>query len=164
MTTDIVVATRSGLAEGPDGAKYRLARGRTLADARHPLAAAHPELFSPYTIDLPYEGDEASLGDRVAVEPDAALALELTEARATAESYREQLAAIAEHLHARGFVPPELDTEREGWLAELIADILAHAEIREPSDAAANDASAPKVEPGPLPRPRKRAPRPQTHE
>lgn len=165
MTTKIVVATRSGLAQGPDGSKYRLARGRTLADARHPLAAAHPELFADYTIDLPYEGDEPSSaagGDVSSVDQTIATR-QLEEAEGTAEKYREQLAAIAEELHARGLVPADLDTGAEGWLARLIVDILNRSRVEDPSPAT-SDATAPeppKVEPGPLPRPRKRATRPK---
>jgi hypothetical protein len=165
MTTEIVVATRSGLAEGPDGAKYRLARGRTLADARHPLAAAHPELFAPYTIDLPYEGDEASSaagadgykGPDAQVLEDARASLE--EAQGTAELYRAQLAAIADGLHERGLVPADLDTEREGWLAELVFAVIDRQQA-----GAEPQVEAPTVEPGPLPRPRKRAARPRTAE
>jgi hypothetical protein len=55
MTTEIVVATRSGLVSGPDGTKFRLVRGKTLADARHPIAEQFPELFAAHTIDLPIE-------------------------------------------------------------------------------------------------------------
>jgi hypothetical protein len=126
-------------------------------------------MFSPYAIDLPYEGDEpsgdVSLGDRVAVEPDAALRLELTQAEATAEGYRAQLAAIADGLHERGLVPADLDTDHEGWLAELVFAVIDRQQTgAEASPAAGNDTSAPVVEPGALPRPRKRAPRPRASE
>jgi hypothetical protein len=168
VTTRIVVATRSGLAVGPDGSKYRLARGRTLADARHPLAAAYPEMFAEYAIELPYEGDEPSSpaagdGNLAQGEATAGLVADLADARAAADSYRAQLAAIAEDLYGRGLVPADVDTEREGWLAELIANILDRSRVEDP--VAKGDApEAPTVEPGPLPRPRKRAARPRVTE
>lgn len=143
MTTEIVVANRSGLAQAPDGSKHRLVRGRTLADVRHPLAQEHPDLFSPYKIDLPYEGDDAS----------PAAVNDASEVAATAEGYRAQLAAIAEGLHTRGLVPADVDMTREGWLAELVFAAL-DAEPS-PADEAAG-ATAPEVSPD---RPRKRAPR-----
>ena len=156
----IVVANRNGLAQGPDGAKYRLAAGRTLADARHPLAQAHPELFSPYSIELGYEGDEAAdEGNLAQGEQAAELVAELADARTAAEQYRVQLAAIAEGLHARGLVPADLDTEREGWLADLVFAVL-DAPAAEPEPAP----ELPKAvtgEPAALPKtPRRRAARP----
>jgi len=159
MTTEIVVATRNGLAEGPDGAKYRLARGRTLGDARHPLVQAHPELFSPYAIDLPYEGndhDGPSAGGR---DDRGSWPEKVAEVEAIAEGYRVQLAAIVEGLHTRGLVPADLDTTTEGWLAKLVSDILDRSRVEDPSsvDQSAADATAP--EPPAADRPRKRAPR-----
>lgn len=149
-TTEIVVANRNGLAAAPDGSKHRLVRGRTLADARHPLAQAHPDLFSPYTIDLPYDGTDADgyTGPDAQVLDDARASLE--EAQGTAEGYRAQLAAIAEGLHTRGLVPADVDTGAEGWLAALV-----FATIDGPPAAAEDE-----PEPPELPTPaRKRAPR-----
>ena len=159
--TNIVVATRNGLAEGPDGTKYRLARGRTLADARHPLAQAHPDLFAPYTIELSVDepgGDAAAERGDVPSWPD-----KVAEVEQVAEGYRAQLAAIAEGLHARGLVPAELDTTAEGWLAALVFAVIdgPAAEQTDPPAAAAP------AEPDELPKPRKRAaprPRPSAEE
>lgn len=120
MTTQIVVANRSGLAVGPDGAKYRLVRGRTHADARHPLAQAHPDLFSPYAIELPYEGDEAPEGSETLDD----LRGSLDSVKQVTEGYRAQLAAIADGLHERGLVQADLDMTVEGWLAELVFAII----------------------------------------
>ena len=155
MTTEIVVANRSGMAEAPDGSKHRLVRGRTLADARHPLAAAYPDLFSPYTIDLPYEGDEPS---PAAANDGSERELEqrLDDATATAADYRQQLAAIVEVLHAHDALPPEDATTEPGWLARAVAKLFDSAP---PGDAPA----APKVpEPAAMPRKRAARPRPAT--
>lgn len=157
MTTQIVVATRSGLAQAPDGGKFRLVRGRTLADVRHPLAAAHPELFAPYDIELPYEGDEAlgeSAGDLLDV---GSWPEKVAEVEQVADGYRAQLAAIAEGLHERGLVPADLDTAAEGWLATLVFSIIdaSPAEVAEP------EGKLPEPAASPLPKPRKRAARPR---
>lgn len=103
MTADIVIATRSGVVSGPDGAKHRLIRGKTLADARHPVAREFPELFSPYTIDLPHEGDEPAAG---------------------ADEYREQLAAIVEVLREHDALPDESEMNEPGWLARAVAALF----------------------------------------
>jgi len=154
--TNIVVATRSGLAEGPDGTKYRLARGRTLADARHPLAAAYPEMFAPYSIELSVDEPEAD-GDPAAERGDVATwADKVREVEATADGYRVQLATIAEGLYSRGLVPAELDTDREGWLADLVFAVIdGPAPEVEPKGAPAP------AEPAELPKARKRAARPR---
>jgi hypothetical protein len=159
MTTRIVVANRSGLAASPDGSKYRLAAGRTLADERHPLVTAYPDLFSPYEIHLPYEGDEPD-GPSAAERGDVPSWPErVAEVEATAEGYREQLAAIAEDLHTRGLVPADIDTSSEGWLAALIADILDRSRVEDA--APAPEGKLPEAAPDALPKPRKRAPRPK---
>jgi hypothetical protein len=151
----IVVANRSGLAQGPDGAKYRLAAGRTLGDARHPLVQEHPELFSPYQIELSVDSsDTPEVDDETPVALRASLQLAAEEAQATAEGYRKQLATIAEGLHDRGLVPADVDTTREGWLAELV---FATLDASPPAaDDASRDAGAPEL---PNPPARKRAPR-----
>lgn len=149
--TKIVVANRTGLASAPDGSNYRLARGRTLADARHPLVAAYPDMFSEYSIDLPYEESEEAVAGR----PDAAGATdaEMAEARAAAEEYREQLAAIVEVLRAHDALPAEEAMSEPGWLARAIEASLTAAA------PASGDASALEAPELPAARPRKRAPR-----
>lgn len=158
--TEIVVAVRNGLAQAPDGSNHRLVRGRTLADARHPLAQNHPELFGPYSIDLPYDGPDAESGSLAAGEVSGELVGELADARSAAESYRTQLAAIAEGLHERGLVPADLDTEREGWLAALVFAVIDAP----PAGTEASAAALPETvvgKPEALPKaPRRRTPRP----
>lgn len=156
----IVVATRSGLAASADGSKYRLARGRTLADSRHPLVQEHPELWAPYHIELSVdepEGDAAAERGDVPSWPE-----KVAEVEQVADGYRAQLAAIAEGLYARGLVPADVDTDREGWLADLVFAVL-DAPAADPSRAAADDAppAVQAAEPESLPKPRKRAARPR---
>lgn len=112
MTTEIVVATRSGLVSGPDGTKYRLVRGKTLADARHPVATQFPELFGEYAIDLPYEGDEVP-----AAGADPELAAE-------AEGMREQLVRLRDGLVERGVVDADSLPTHVGWLADAVFEAL----------------------------------------
>lgn len=105
----IVVARRDGLMVAPDGTKYRLARGRTLADARHPAVIAYPDSFTPMHVELAYDGPEEPTDD---------------DARQEVDGYRAQLAAIAAGLIQRDLIPDGYDTGREGWLAGLIFELL----------------------------------------
>lgn len=133
--TSIVIATRSGLARHPDGGQFRLVRGKTLADARHPLVTAYPELFAPHTVDLPVDEPEADQG-----------------------GYRAQLAAIAEGLHERSLVPADVDTEAEGWLATLVLGLVDRLAVLD--EAPSSDPEEPVREPAALPKARgRRAPR-----
>jgi len=114
--TSIVIATRSGVVTAPDGKKHRLVRGRTLADARHPVAEQFPELFAPHVIELPYEGDEPAVdGDRGSLEY-------FTQ---QADEYREQLAAVVEVLRAHDALPSEEAMNEPGWLAAAVEAALA---------------------------------------
>lgn len=117
--TDVVIAIRSGIVTAPDGAKHRLVRGRTLADARHPAAVAFPEMFAPHTIDLPFDGEPAETeptpsSDRGALEYFSGLA----------DEYRGQLAAIVEVLHAHDALPSEAEQAEPGWVARAVAALF----------------------------------------
>lgn len=151
--TKILVANRSGMAQAPDGSKYRLAAGRTLADARHPLVQAYPDLFSPYAIEL-----------SVAAEDDASPATSeaTAAAQAEAEGYRMQLAAIVDGLQARGLVDESTDMSYEGWLSATLFGIIDRQQTgADPSPVGQPAADATASEPEALPKPRKRAARPR---
>lgn len=146
--TSIVIATRSGLAKDPDGGQFRLVKGRTLADARHPLVRAYPELFAEHTIDLPVDDHE------VAVDPDRGSLEYFT---AQADEYREQLAAVVEVLREHGALPAEDAMTEPGWLAAAVGAALD----RPASDGTPpSNAEEPVREPAALPKARRRAPRP----
>jgi hypothetical protein len=122
--TDVVIATRSGVVSAPDGSKHRLVRGKTLADARHPLAAAFPELFAPYTIDLPFDDEQhdgpSAEGRDVPRAPDDERG-SLEYFAGLADDYREQLAAVVEVLRAHDALPAEAEMNEPGWLARAVA-------------------------------------------
>lgn len=148
--TDIVVASRAGILVGPDGVKYRLVAGKTLAHASHPAVVANPRIFTPMTIEIVDPAlAEAAEADEQATE----LAGELHEARAEADRYREQLAGIADLVLTRGL--PEhygVDVEREGWLAEVVARLLAEGDQGEPDSSVpeqVTEATAPAAVPPP---------------
>lgn len=118
--TDVVIATRSGIVTAPDGAKHRLVRGRTLADARHPVAEAFPEMFAPHTIDLPYVDGEPAGGRDAPRTPDGDRG-SLEYFTQLADEYREQLAAVVEILRAHDALPSEAEMNEPGWLARAVA-------------------------------------------
>lgn len=112
--TELVVARRDGILTAPDGTKYRLARGKTLADARHPAVAASPQSFAPMKIELSVEDDEPS----PAAASDASE--ELAEVESERDAYREQLVVIAAGLADRGVTLPLEDERSPGWLADAV--------------------------------------------
>jgi hypothetical protein len=122
--TEILIATRDTVLVTPGtGEKFRLIRGRTLADARHPAAAAYPDNFMPVEVELGYDGPDNS-DDENASDVIEEYRAELAEARATADSYRAQLTRIVDELRSRGLMPQSINTDREGWLAEAVASAL----------------------------------------
>lgn len=134
--TQIVVASRDGILRAPDGTQYRMVRGRTLADARHPAVQASPNDFMPVEVELTHD------------EPETEQAEDLVEVRAEADGYRAQLAAIHEGLSVRGVIPADLDISSEGWLANLIFTLVD----RQPAAPAVTE-----DEPAPAPRPARKS-------
>jgi hypothetical protein len=125
--TDVVIATRNGIVTAPDGTKHRLVRGKTLADARHPIAEAFPEMFAAHTIDLPYAGtdeqqhDGEPAGGRDAPRTPDGERGSLEYFAGLADEYREQLAAVVETLRAHDALPSEAEMNEPGWLARAVA-------------------------------------------
>jgi hypothetical protein len=118
--TEILVATRDGVLTAPGGEKFRLHRGRTLADARHPAAVAYPDNFMPMQVELSVEDDAPTPED---------LGTELSMCEAERDGFRSQLAAIADGVASRGLLPDDLDTSVEGWLATLVLGLLDTAVV-----------------------------------
>ena len=120
--TGIVVSRRDGIATAPDGTKYRVHRGRTLADARHPLVAAWPNDWTPMTVDLTVDGDP-SPGAPTPAELEQ-LRDDLAEAEEAAEDALAQLATIAAGLAERGYELPAEDEREPGWLAGAVLELI----------------------------------------
>lgn len=116
----LLVARRSGIGTAPDGTKYRIARGKTIADPRHPLVLAYPNDWMAVEVSLQYDGDEVN------ADPDnseiAAVVARAEAAEVEAGAYRAQLEAVVEVLHEHGYTPPgELVP---GWLAVLVDEAV----------------------------------------
>lgn len=148
--TQIMVSKRDGVARAPDGTQYRVHRGKTLADARHPLVEAYPQDWQPMEVHLPVEGDDSTSVGEAEIEQ---LRNDLAEVEETAESYRKQLEAVAEELARRKLLPE--NTTTEGWLAEAVRVALDASYGQGRDDEAGG---APTEQSAPKP-PRKRAPR-----
>jgi len=117
MTTiaDYVVAKRDGVLKAPDGTRYRMHAGGTLAHREHPAVIANPQAWAPAEIDL----------DVIAGSPEAEESGKLID-----EAYG-YLNDIANLLHGRGLID-EADTE-PGWLVRAVARAVG----AEPASAAA---------------------------
>jgi hypothetical protein len=158
--TQIVVSRRDGILRAPDGTKYRVARGKTLANAAHPAVEANPGDWQPIDITLDVEGAEplspggdddafrARDADRGQLENDVA-ELEETLAQRDAE-----LTRLAEGLATHGIELPAEDDREPGWLVDLVLDTFANS----------GAPTAPLREGGVIapPKPRKRASPPLT--
>lgn len=117
--TEIVVAYRDGILTAPSGEKFRLVRGKTLADARHPAVRMRPESWGPMVVELSVDDPtEPSDPDRDAKLDDLRASIE--QAEAERDGFRTQLAAVATVLGARALLPANAG-DHEGWLAEAVA-------------------------------------------
>jgi hypothetical protein len=150
--SDIVVAIKDGILTGPDGIKHRLVRGKTLAHASHPAVALNPRAFAPMVIHIV---DEAAAAPEVDAEA-TQIAGELHDARAEADGYRDQLAALAELVVARGL--PEhfgITPDHQGWLVEVVEHALDETDQGAPRDEGdVSRETSPEVEPEPITPPR----------
>lgn len=120
--TEIVVAYRDGILTAPSGEKFRLVRGKTLADARHPAVRMRPESWGPMVVELSVD-DPAEPGD-----PDRDAKLDelrasVEQAETERDGYRKQLAAVADVLGVRGLMPADAGSV-EGWLARAVAEAI----------------------------------------
>lgn len=122
--TKIVVSKRDGIVRAPDGTKHRVARGKTLADARHPVVEAYPNDWSPMVVTLAVDdpdGDTTHTAvDEAALEE---LRNDLAEAEELAEHRGRELLRLAEALEAGGLVPDPRPTHN-GWLVDLVLELL----------------------------------------
>ena len=124
--TEIVVATRDGVLKAPDGTLFRLYRGKTLADARHPAVVNSPESWTPMHVELPVEGaPEGGGAAPAAPERDAELdelRNDLAEAEELAEHRGMELQRLADGLRERGHEPA--GEQRPGWVVDLALEVL----------------------------------------
>lgn len=128
--TNLMVARRDGtLLNKETGERYRLVRGKTLADADHPAVVANPDAFMPMTVDLRSDSEEAADADTRVLD-DVRASLE--QAQGDAERYREQLAVIADGLAARGLVDELTDTSYEGWLSAVVFGAIDQGTAAQP--------------------------------
>lgn len=118
--TEIMVSKRDGIAKGPDGTKYRVARGKTLADAAHPVVVAYPNDWQPIRVELSVPGGGST------ATPDTAALDELRNEVAELEGMAElaevrgaELLRLADGLADRGFALPAEDEREPGWLVDL---------------------------------------------
>lgn len=124
--TNIVIAKRSGMLRAPNGERFRLAKGVTLADARHPAVVAFPEDWRP--VDVALSVNDAADSDVPAAEITedelAELRTELAEAHETVDHLGAQFRRLIEGLVARDVELPEDEAREQGWLVGLVLDTL----------------------------------------
>lgn len=110
--TEIMVSRRDGIVRAPDGTQHRVHRGKTLADAAHPVVQAYPNDWQPMHVELAVDG--ARSHDRQVQDDD-----DLAELAEAAESYRAELVRLTDGLMARGVKVPDEGDRGPGWLVDL---------------------------------------------
>jgi len=154
--TEIVVACRDGILRAPDGTQYRMVRGKTLADGKHPAVLANPDSFMPVEVELSLEDvDPGHLEDAVAVDL-AELREDAKRAEVTSEVYRVQLVRIADELMSRGLIPSTQATDYVGWLVDAVRNCL---DLMTSADGHAMDGKMAEAVTDDVPPPRPRKPR-----
>jgi len=172
--TQIVVSKRDGIVRAPDGTKHRVARGKTLADARHPVVEAYPNDWVPMVVELSVDddGSAATLPGMDATEREELideLRSDVAEAEEVAEHRGAELVRLAEALEGFGYTLPAEDDRRPGWLVDFVLEALpvkappAELPVDEPAphSAVAERAERPEADVIPIAPPRGvRKPRP----
>jgi hypothetical protein len=130
--SEIVVSKRDGIVTGPDGVKHRVYRGKTLADAAHPIVQAHPNDWVPMHVELALPGAHvppaASHAEQLQHDNDLdVLRNDLAEAEETAETLTAELTRLAGGLATRGYELPDEDDREPGWLVDLVLRSLDEA-------------------------------------
>jgi hypothetical protein len=154
--TEIMVSKRDGIAKGPDGTKYRVARGKTLADAAHPVVVAYPNDWQPMRVELSVESPGVTVGDVEALEE---LRNELAEMEETAQVLSGELTRLLDGLMARGYKVPAEDDREAGWLVEFALGALDQARTAATTAADVAPESPRRAEPVPALAPAPRPPR-----
>lgn len=124
--TGIVVSRRDGIARAPDGTQWRVHRGKTLADTRHPAVVAYPNDWTPVTIELSVPGTSSASvpqGSPVAAEIDE-LRNELAEIEELADQRGTELQRLQDGLAERGALLPDEDSRSPGWLVDFVLDVI----------------------------------------
>jgi len=148
MTSKLMIARRDGTVRNTEtGERYRLLKGRTVADAEHPAVKLYPEAFMPLTVELRVEDEQRAVSDP---ESDGDLAEELAEVESERDYAQGVLRGLAEALAERGLVDRDNPPNHEGWLAETLLAAIDRAAAPTVSEVPAGTAA---------PKPRRPRPR-----
>lgn len=115
--TGLLVARIDGVIKGTDGALYRVVRGKTLADPKHPAPQRAPQAFVPMHVELSVESSDPGHLEDAASEGEAEL-------KAQCDALEGTLNTIADALETRGLLPAELDRSKPGWLTAAVIRAL----------------------------------------
>jgi hypothetical protein len=158
--TQIVIARRNGTLRAPGGERFRLTKGKTLADARHPAVEAFPEDWQPVSIDLPVNdaADPNVSAAEISEDELAELRTELAEAHETVEHLGSQFRRLIDGLVDRGVELPADEDREQGWLvglvlAQLDRDVDGEDEPDEPAESVAERLADARGAPAPEPLP-----------
>lgn len=117
MTHSLVIATRNGTVTGPDKANWRLVRGKTIADSRHPVVVAYPENWMALEVELSVEGDTEAADEGAAL------------LREQVEEYGAALMKISTALREGGHLDNTTANITADEVAVTVLALLAPTEI-----------------------------------
>jgi hypothetical protein len=117
--TQIVVSRRDGILTAPDGTKYRVARGKTLAEADHPAVLANPGDWIPMVVTLTLADRPAAAEVPGSHEQVAQFENDVAELEETLASRDAELSRLAEGLESVGILLPAEEDREPGWLVDL---------------------------------------------
>jgi hypothetical protein len=115
----VMIATGEGTFKCSDGSLYRIERGRSTADAEHPLVREFPNAWAPFAVHFGAPDSGTVPADPERDEKLEELREELTQASETIDSYRQVLSTISDGLEVRGLLVG-VDTSRQGWLVDAV--------------------------------------------
>lgn len=161
--TKIVVSRRDGVAREPSGTLHRIHRGKTLADADHPLVLANPNDWSPMVVELslPTTGRATLADDGTPASPEQITQFEndVAELEETLGQRDAEMRRLADGLAEHGIELPAEDDREPGWLVDLA---LASLDGKTAEPVGAPAFVEPETAPVPPPRGAARARRRQT--
>jgi hypothetical protein len=119
----VMIATGEGTFKCSDGSLYRIERGRSTADAEHPLVKEFPNAWAPFAVHFGAPESGTVPADPERDEKLERLRAELAEVSEAIESYRQILSTISDGLETRGLLT-DVDTHVEGWLVTAVFGAL----------------------------------------
>jgi hypothetical protein len=115
----VMIATGEGIFKCSDGSLYRIERGRSTADAEHPLVKEFPNAWAPFAVHFGAPESSTVPADPERDEKLERLRAELAEVSEALDHYQDIYSTISVGLRERDLLKG-VDVSAEGWLVAAI--------------------------------------------